>query len=112
MGNSRNKLMLDIITYSLLIFGAVFMITPFLWMIATSFKLPADQYTKTFFPNPATLNNFKELFGTHIDFPLLFFNSFLISIWRPSGSCSHVRWLHFVSLRSGFNTGTYCLRCC
>lgn len=55
------------------------MITPFLWMIATSFKLPADQFTKTLIPNPATLNNFKELFGTHINFPLLFFNSFLIS---------------------------------
>lgn len=79
MGNSRKKVILDLITYSLLIFGAVFMITPFLWMIATSFKLPADQFTKTLIPNPATLNNFKELFGTHINFPLLFFNSFLIS---------------------------------
>jgi ABC-type glycerol-3-phosphate transport system permease component len=79
MGNSRKKVILDIITYSLLIFGAVFMITPFIWMIATSFKLPADQFTKTLIPNPATLNNFKELFGTHINFPLLFFNSFLIS---------------------------------
>jgi multiple sugar transport system permease protein len=79
MGNSRNKVILDFITYSLLIFGAVFMITPFLWMVATSFKLPADQFTKTLIPNPATLNNFKELFGTHINFPLLFFNSFLIS---------------------------------
>lgn len=79
MGNSRKKVILDLITYSLLIFGAVFMITPFLWMIATSFKLPADQFTKTLIPNPVTLNNFKELFGTHINFPLLFFNSFLIS---------------------------------
>ncbi len=79
MGNSRKKVVLDFITYSLLIFGAVIMITPFLWMIATSFKLPADQYTKTLIPNPVTLNNFKELFGTHINFPLLFFNSFVIS---------------------------------
>jgi multiple sugar transport system permease protein len=79
MGNSRKKVVLDLITYSLLIFGAIFMIMPFLWMIATSFKLPADQFTKTLIPNPATLNNFKELFGTHINFPLLFFNSFLIS---------------------------------
>ncbi len=79
MGNSRKKVILDLITYSLLIFGAIFMITPFLWMIATSFKLPADQFTKSLIPNPATLNNFKELFGTHINFPLLFFNSFVIS---------------------------------
>jgi ABC-type glycerol-3-phosphate transport system permease component len=79
MGNSRNKTILDAITYTLLILGAIFMVGPFLWMIATSFKLPADQFTKTLIPNPATLDNFKELFGTHINFPLLFFNSFLIS---------------------------------
>jgi multiple sugar transport system permease protein len=79
MGNNQKKVILDFITYSMLIFGAVFMIGPFLWMIATSFKLPADQFTKTLIPNPATINNFKELFGTHINFPLLFYNSFLIS---------------------------------
>ncbi len=79
MGNSRNKAILDGITYTLLILGAVFMVGPFLWMVATSFKLPADQFTKTLIPNPGTLDNFKELFGTHINFPLLFFNSFLIS---------------------------------
>jgi len=79
MGNSKKKIFMDFITYFLLVLVAVFMITPFLWMVATSFKLPADQFTKTLIPNPATLNNFKELFGTHINFPLLFFNSFVIS---------------------------------
>jgi ABC-type glycerol-3-phosphate transport system permease component len=79
MGNSKKKIFMDFITYFLLVLGAVVMITPFIWMVATSFKLPADQFTKTLIPNPATLNNFKELFGTHINFPLLFFNSFVIS---------------------------------
>jgi ABC-type glycerol-3-phosphate transport system permease component len=79
MTNSRKKVVLDFVTYFLLILGAVVMISPFLWMVATSFKLPANQFTKTLIPNPATLNNFKELFGTHINFPLLFFNSFVIS---------------------------------
>ncbi len=79
MSNSRYKQVMDLITYILLILGAIFMIGPFIWMIATSFKLPADQFTKTLIPNPATLNNFKELFGTHINFPLLFLNSFVIS---------------------------------
>jgi multiple sugar transport system permease protein len=79
MTNRRQKFILDLITYTLLILGAVIMITPFLWMVATSFKFPADQFTKTIIPNPATINNFKELFGTHLDFPLLFYNSFLIS---------------------------------
>jgi ABC-type glycerol-3-phosphate transport system permease component len=79
MSNSKKKIFLDFVTYFLLLLGAIIMITPFFWMVATSFKLPADQFTKTLIPNPATLKNFKELFGTHIDFPLLFFNSFVIS---------------------------------
>ncbi len=79
MTNSRQKILLDTITYVLLIAGAVIMITPFLWMIATSFKLPADQFSKTLIPNPFTWNNFKELFGTHLNFPLLFYNSVLIA---------------------------------
>jgi multiple sugar transport system permease protein len=85
MTNQRKKTFLDLVTYGLLLLGAVIMVTPFLWMIATSFKLPADQFTKTLFPNPVTLNNFKELFGTHIDFPLLFFNSFVIAGLTTAG---------------------------
>jgi len=56
----RNTI-LDSGTYLLLSLGAVIMVVPFLWMVATSFKLPADQYTKTLIPDPATLDNFKEL---------------------------------------------------
>jgi ABC-type glycerol-3-phosphate transport system permease component len=67
------------VTYLLLSLGAVIMLTPFLWMVATSFKLPADQYTKTLIPNPATLNNFKELWS-QLPFPDLLFNSFKLSI--------------------------------
>ncbi len=55
--SKTQKTILDIVTYSLLILGAVIMVLPFLWMISTSFKLPADQFTKTLIPNPATLNN-------------------------------------------------------
>lgn len=75
---TRN-LLLDLGTYLLLSLGAVIMLTPFLWMVATSFKLPADQYTKTLIPNPATLNNFKELWS-QLPFPYLLFNSFKLSI--------------------------------
>ncbi len=85
MNNTQSKRVMDFITYTLLILGSVFMLGPFIWMIATSFKLPADQFTKTLIPSPATLNNFKELFGTHINFPLLFFNSFVISGLTTAG---------------------------
>ena len=74
---TRN-LLLNLITYLLLSMGAVIMLMPFLWMVATSFKMPADQYTKTLIPNPATLNNFKELWS-QLPFPDLLFNSFKLS---------------------------------
>jgi len=74
---TRN-LLLNLITYLLLSMGAVIMLTPFLWMVATSFKMPADQYTKTLIPNPATLNNFKELWS-QLPFPDLLFNSIKLS---------------------------------
>jgi multiple sugar transport system permease protein len=83
-GNRARKLILDLITYLLLTLGAVMMVLPFLWMVSTSFKMPADQYTKTLIPDPATLNNFKELWG-HLPFPRLMFNSFKLSIISTVG---------------------------
>ena len=78
MNIHTRKTLLDIITYSLLLTGALIMVAPFLWMVATSFKLPADQYTKTLIPDPATLDNFKDLWR-HLPFPRLMWNSFVIS---------------------------------
>ena len=75
----KQNRMLDIITYILLITGALLMVIPFFWMISTSFKLPADQFTKTLIPNPATLSNYRKLFGVDLNFPLLFLNSTVIS---------------------------------
>jgi len=80
---TRNTL-LDGIAYLLLSLGAVIMVLPFLWMVATSFKLPADQFTKTLFPNPITLNNFNELWS-HLPFPRLMWNSFLLSVLSVIG---------------------------
>jgi len=85
MSKSTQKIVSDVMTYILLTLGAVIMLAPFWWMVTTAFKLPANQYTKTLLPNPATLNNFKELLGAGINFPLLFFNSFLISTLTVAG---------------------------
>jgi multiple sugar transport system permease protein len=79
MNKTTQKNLLDLVTYVLLILGAVVMVGPFLWMIATSFKLPADQFTKTLIPDPATLSNYRKLFGVDLNFPLLFMNSTVIS---------------------------------
>jgi multiple sugar transport system permease protein len=80
MTNKSQKFFLDIITYLLLGFGAVIMVGPFLWMVSTAFKLPADQFTRALIPPTATLQNFRELFDVDINFPLLFLNSTYISI--------------------------------
>jgi len=78
VGIRTRKLLLDGIAYLLLSLGAVIMVLPFLWMVATSFKLPADQFTKTLIPDPITLKNFKELWSS-LPFPRLMWNSFFIS---------------------------------
>jgi ABC-type glycerol-3-phosphate transport system permease component len=85
MTQRTQKILLDIITYTLLAFGAVIMVVPFLWMISTSFKLPADQFTKTLIPDPATLTNFTKLFNVDLNFPLLFLNSTIISALTTAG---------------------------
>jgi len=85
MSRQNQKFLLDGICYAVLILGMVLMVGPFLWMISTSFKLPADQYTKTLIPPTFTLNNFRELFGVDINFPLLFWNSVYISVLITAG---------------------------
>jgi multiple sugar transport system permease protein len=80
MTKQTQKLILDIVTYALLILGSVIMVGPFLWMVSTSLKLPADQFTRTLVPPTWTLQNFRDLFAVDINFPLLFFNSTYISI--------------------------------
>ena len=85
MAKSTQKLILDIITYAFLIAGAVIMIGPFLWMVATAFKLPADQFTHTLIPNPATLDNFRSLFSFDLNFPQLFLISAGISLMSVIG---------------------------
>jgi ABC-type glycerol-3-phosphate transport system permease component len=80
MTKQTQKLILDILTYALLILGSVIMVGPFLWMVSTSFKLPTDQFTRTLVPPTWTLQNFRDLFAVDINFPLLFFNSTYISI--------------------------------
>ncbi len=85
MSQQKQKLLLDIISYALLGLGTVLMVGPFLWMVSTSFKLPADQFTKTLIPPTFTLNNFRELFSVDINFALLFWNSTYISLLMTVG---------------------------
>jgi len=61
--------------------GAMVMITPFLYMVSTSFK--AQQYVlkvpPQFIPDPATLSNYQRVLFKE-DFGLYFLNSLLVSV--------------------------------
>lgn len=74
----QRKLLLDTVTYVLLAAGTVIMVAPFVWMVSTALKQPADQFTRTLIPNPATLENFPKLWEA-LPFSRLIFNSLLIA---------------------------------
>ncbi len=85
MGVKTTNHVLDAITYILITIGAVFMIGPFLWMLSTAFKLPADQYSRLLIPNPPTLQNFTRLFELLPEMPMQLFNSFFIASMTTIG---------------------------
>lgn len=87
MTKSKFKLLADILTYTVLIIGAVMMIVPFLWMVSVSFRIPAEQYSHSLIPNPFTFDNYIQLFEVLPDnaFTFLTFNSFKLSILMVIG---------------------------
>ena len=74
---TRDRLF-DALTYALLILGALIMAGPFVWMISTSLKEPADQFSKTFIPDPVTFKNYTGLWDA-LPFTRLIWNSFKIA---------------------------------
>ncbi len=51
---------------------------PFVWMISTSLKEPADQFSRTLIPDPVTLDNYTGLWDA-LPFTRLIWNSFKIA---------------------------------
>ena len=61
---------LRVFTYAVIIFGAVLLVFPFLWMILSSFKTGDEATLRfTFFPEQWVFGNYAELF-TGTDFPI------------------------------------------
>ena len=87
MSKSLSKTILDVLTYTLLILGALTMIIPFVWMVSVSFREPAQQYARLIIPNPVILQNYLDLFKDLPDqaFLYLTFNSFKLSILAVIG---------------------------
>jgi multiple sugar transport system permease protein len=59
----RRERLGDALAYLLLIIGSLAMVGPFVWMLSTSLKEPADQFTRTLIPNPVTLENYRNLWA-------------------------------------------------
>jgi multiple sugar transport system permease protein len=72
-------------TLALLLAGLVIFAGPFAWMLSTSLKLPANQYSRSILPEPVTLANYARLFTSA---PYLWrevLNSFEVSILSTLG---------------------------
>jgi multiple sugar transport system permease protein len=87
MSKSIYKTILDVVTYAFLIFGALTMLVPFVWMISVSLRLPAEQFSRNIIPDPFTFQNYLDLFEDLPDqaFLYLTFNSFKLSILTVVG---------------------------
>jgi len=87
MTRSFTKTILDLISYTFLIIGALTMLIPFVWMLSVSLREPAQQYARILIPTPVTLQNYIDLFKDLPDqaFLYLTFNSFKLSILTVLG---------------------------
>jgi ABC-type glycerol-3-phosphate transport system permease component len=78
---SRRLSPAEVLRLTTLAFGALVMVTPFLYMVSTSFK--AQQYVlkipPQFIPDPATLSNYERVL-VRGDFVQYFLNSVMVSV--------------------------------
>ncbi|TLM99605.1 carbohydrate ABC transporter permease, partial [bacterium] len=108
MTKSKTKILADVLTYAVLIIGAITMIVPFIWMISVSFRVPAQQFSRELIPNPITLQNFVDLFEDlpQNAFVYLTANSFKLSIIMVVGqilTCSMAAFVFAVTKFKGRN---------
>lgn len=79
----QQELVVQIISYILLILGGITMLIPFVWMISTSFKTAAEIFQPNFFPLAPTLENYRQvILGTA--FPRWYLNSFVVAIFTTA----------------------------
>ena len=85
MNNERLKICKNFFLIVFFSFSLIVCAGPFLWMVSTSFKTPANQFSKALIPSPATLENYTRLF---VSTPYLLrqvFNSFQIAVLTTIG---------------------------
>ena len=86
MSENRTKL-LSILTYTLLIIGAIISIVPFIYMISTSLKTIGEALGSSFFPSELHFENYIEAWRRG-NFPTYFWNSIRITAITLIGSVS------------------------
>jgi len=81
MNKSKKKIILDILSYSILIAGSLMMLAPFLWMISTSLKTADATFVMPpkWIPDNITFINYKNVINSFPMFRFLF-NSIFISV--------------------------------
>ena len=80
----KQRMVADIIVHAFLIIVSIIWLIPFVWIVAHSFRGGSTgMYSSTFLPKEYTLDNYIGLLtdiGT-INFPRMFVNTFVISIF-------------------------------
>ncbi|GHO51010.1 carbohydrate ABC transporter permease [Ktedonospora formicarum] len=90
---TRNRIWTQPLAYAVVIFGAVLMIYPVIWMLSASFKPLDETFTSpSLIPQTWTLENYSEGWNA-LDYPfdVFFVNSFIVCIGAAIGniiSCS------------------------
>lgn len=74
----------NLLTYAILIVGGFLMIAPFGWMVSTSLKPPADQFSRDLIPPTLTLQNFPDAWEK-MSFAHLMWNSVRIAALSTIG---------------------------
>ena len=86
-GNASTRSVSTTFRYVALVVGALVMITPFIYMVSTSFKAQAYVLTfpPQFIPDPATTDNYVQALTTQ-NFGLYFLNSIIVSVIATAAS--------------------------
>jgi ABC-type maltose transport system permease subunit len=76
----HNKIIIGILKYTVALVLIVFAVTPFLWIIATSFNAARSLLGATIIPSVLTISNYQDLLGNpHLSFGKWMLNSLKIS---------------------------------
>ncbi|MEK5645622.1 MULTISPECIES: carbohydrate ABC transporter permease [Paenibacillus] len=85
--SGKNKFLARPLLYLVLIFGAVLMVTPFVWMVSTSLKGEGAvfEYPPKVIPNPLHYDNYKQAWTT-LPIGIAYLNSLKIAVIVTAGS--------------------------